>query len=211
MLKSKISASSHCHQKFQYVLKQEIWVDTQIIWDTVSTNNPFFCFVSATSLKRWKRISWDFVVMMNILCRKTIFNYLTFNMELLNEWDSIFYIFSWVQSDVDNESPNVSKMWQLFIDYLYPIITNFRLWFSVRLPITNAWHLAIIMCSTFKQCLRLGYLYIFLHFIFANNSHIVRLRPLIFSFVTHPYALPLVPSISIGLKIMLTRYKIHRR
>ena len=89
-------------------------------------------------------------------------------------------------------------MWQLLIDYLYPIITNFLLWFSVRLPITNAWHLAIIMCSSFKQCLRLGYLYNFLHFIFANYSHIVRLRPVIFSFVTHPYALPLV--LSIGLK-----------
>ena len=36
--------------------------------------------------------------------------------------------------------------------------------------------------------------HIFLHFIFADKRHIVSLTPLSFSFVTHPYALPLVPE-----------------
>ena len=77
---------------------------------------------------------------------------------LFNERDRIFlYIFSRLQSNVVNEPANVLQMWQLLIDYVYPIITNFRLWFSVWMPITNAWHLAFIMCSAFKQCLRLGY------------------------------------------------------
>ena len=39
-----------------------------------------------------------------------------------------------------SEHPNVIQMWQLLINYVCPIITNIRLWFSFRLPITNAWH-----------------------------------------------------------------------
>ena len=87
----------------------------------------FLCvwfFLSAQLL--WN--SWNFLVMMDILCRK-IWRWIW---NLFNERDKIFLnIFSRMQGDVDNKSPNVSKMWQLFINYLYPIITHFSLWFSV--------------------------------------------------------------------------------
>ena len=151
---------------------------------------------------------------MDILCRKTIFNNLTLNMEFI-EWvrQDFLYIFTSAKRCWQWKSECL-KMWQLFIDYLYPIINNYRLWFSVWLPITYAWHLTLLMCSAFKQCLRLWYvsLHTFSCILYLLiRDIIVRLRPLIFSFLTHPYALPLVPSISIGLKIMLTRYKIHRR
>ena len=36
--------------------------------------------------------------------------------------------------------PNVPQIRQLLIDYVYPIITNIRLWFSVWLPSTNVRH-----------------------------------------------------------------------
>ena len=40
----------------------------------------------------------------------------------------------------DSDSPYVTQMWQFLIVYVYPIINSIRLWFSVRLPFTNAWH-----------------------------------------------------------------------
>ena len=40
----------------------------------------------------------------------------------------------------DIDSPNITQMWQLLIDYVYPITTNIRLWFFVWLSITNVWH-----------------------------------------------------------------------
>ena len=77
-----------------------------------SVSPAFFLFVSATSLKLWNRISWNFVVMMDILGRKTKRRYSMiwrWIWNLFNERDRIFYIFSRVQSDVDNENPNVWK------------------------------------------------------------------------------------------------------
>ena len=53
-----------------------------------------------------------------------------------HEWQgssSVRYLF-------DSECPNVTQIWQLLIDYVYPIITDIWLWFSVQLPIIYVWH-----------------------------------------------------------------------
>ena len=41
----------------------------------------------------------------------------------------------------DSEHPNVTQMWHLLINYVYVIIKDIGVWFSVRLPHHyNAWH-----------------------------------------------------------------------
>ena len=55
---------------------------------------------------------------------------LVWNRFIMNDREALF----------DIECPNVKQMWQLLIDYVYPIITDIWLWFSVRLPMIYTWH-----------------------------------------------------------------------
>ena len=57
----------------------------------------------------------------------------------------------------DSERSNITQMWQLFKDYVYSIIIDIKLWFSVRLLITYAWN-CHFLCVAFswKQCWSVG-------------------------------------------------------
>ena len=51
----------------------------------------------------------------------------------------------------DSEHPNVTQMWQLLMNYVYSIITDIPLWFSVPLPITTAWHCHFLCAALLKH------------------------------------------------------------
>ena len=89
-------------------------------------------FFSTTPLKLLNRILWNFVVDKYI---PSTWAYSQKKTDLFIEWQissSGWYLF-------DSEHPNVTQMWQLWISHVYPIITYFRLSFSVRLP-SLVWH-----------------------------------------------------------------------
>ena len=63
------------------------------------------------------------------LAKIYFFVQLVWNRFIMNDREALF----------DIECPNVKQMWQL-IDYVYTIITDIWLRFSVRLPMIYAWH-----------------------------------------------------------------------
>ena len=126
-------------------------------------------FIQFIQISPINRISWNFVDDKNILCTSAysqeslIWFFLwenfgriklfctTFLKLVKHEWQrncSIRYAF-------DSERRRcVIQMWPLWIDNVYPIIIDIPLWFSVRLPITNAWNchsLWIAFCQTMLE------------------------------------------------------------
>lgn len=79
-----------------------------------------------------------------------------FKQVILNQFSTCIWI--WITEKLfgcvfDSECPNITQMWQILNDYVYPVITNIRLWFFC--PIANYWCMTLpfIMCSTFMQCM----------------------------------------------------------
>ena len=103
-------------------------------------------FCQFNSCKKLNRISWNFVVDKGILCtcayRKILFD--IFLREQLKLWPKRTIlcnlcetVLPWMTEELfnqisfDSECPNVTQMWQLLINYVYPFITDIWLWCCV--------------------------------------------------------------------------------
>ena len=155
LMKDILCRRAYSHEHFIHFflgvtarLNIEIWPKLRILLKQI---------VSPTPLKPLNKIYWNYVVMKDILCTCSylldiliwlflrtyrskgqkyiilckfcetgLYRYMS-----LNEIEAVCIYF-------DSKCLNTSHMWRLLIDYMHPIITNFRLWISVRLP--NAWH-----------------------------------------------------------------------
>ena len=70
-----------------------------------------------------------------------------------------------------------TKIWQSLFDYVYPIINDVWLWFSVRLSIINAWHChllcAALSCNVGEwdmwPCTFFFHLYYLISFLYIYN------------------------------------------
>ena len=86
------------------------------------------------------------------------------------------------QSEKSSSGKNKqTKMWQLFRNYVYQIITDIRKWFSVRLAIANAWY-CLSLCAALSSNVGawgmwafltfLSFSFIFLSFHFLCMHHL---------------------------------------
>ena len=163
------------------LLNLEIWPKLNILLKQ---------FVNATPLKVPNRKSWNVVIVyihwkywfdffLNELSELWLKHTISCNLyetslacsHIIIEWRRS----CWGRYLFGSEHPNVKQMWQLLINYVCPIITNIRLWFSFRLPITNAWHYHSLCAALSRKCWSVGYVCL-LTFSFIVKDYVFHIK-----------------------------------